>query len=256
MIRERPLFRRRLKASWRQFLEAALKIPCQSVYGIPSALLRYLPKGQPIQLADIGAHDGDFTFGLACWCGLERSVMVEPLPHKAAQLRERFRAPQYHIFECALAADVGTAVLHVNAIEATSSLFSIRRGIAELSGLALGEEKILRVPTRTLDSVTAEAKLERIDLLKLDVQGAEHLVLAGATQALKATRLIWSECSFKPLYTGSCTFADIYETLAKVGFQLLELNTAFRSPTGELLQVDALFAPAESHAAPPELLAL
>jgi len=243
MIRERPLFRRRLKASWRQFLEATLKIPCRSVYGIPSALFRPLSRAKPIHLVDIGAHNGDFTFGLACWCGLECAVLVEPLPHKAARLRERFRPPHYQVFECALAAGAGVAELRVNASEeATSSLLPIRRDMPELSALVLGEEKIIRCAQRTLDSVITEAQLAQVDLLKLDVQGAEHLVLAGATETLRRTAMVWSECSFKPLYTGSSTFADIYTVLEAAGFQLLELSPGIRSPTGEMLQVDALFA--------------
>ena len=241
MIKEQPLLRRRLKAGWRLLLESTLKIPCRSVYGIPSALYKHLPRNNPIYLADIGAHDGDFSFGLACWCGLERAILVEPLPHKAAQMRERYRLPHYQVFECALAAEAGTAELRVNAMEATSSLFAIRRDMPELSALALGDEKIIRCGQRTLDSVTTEAKLGQIDLLKLDVQGAEHLVLAGAEQTLKRTKLIWCECSFKPLYTGSSTFADIYEMLQGSGFQLLELSPGMSSPTGEMLQVDALF---------------
>jgi hypothetical protein len=59
---------------------------------------------------------------------------------------------------------------------------------------------------------------------------------------LKKTRRIWTECSFKPLYAGSSTFGDIYGLLAARGFRLLELSENFRSTTGELLQVDALFA--------------
>ena len=241
MIQERPPLRRRLKAAFRLALQSALRIPCHGIYGIPYILLQRLQKNVPLRVVDVGAHDGEFTFGLASYCGLEAGVLVEPLPHKAAKLREKFRPPHYHVFECALAASAGEAELRVNDLEATSSLFAIRRGMPELNALPLGEERVVRVAQCTLDSVVAEAGLPRLDVLKIDVQGAEHLVLSGAAETLRRTRLIWTECSFKPLYDGSSTFTDIYVALNAAGFRLLEMSPTFRSPTGELLQSDLLF---------------
>ncbi len=241
MIRERPLFRRRLKALWRQALQSTLKIPCRSIYGISMPLLRHLHKNRPLHLVDVGAHDGDFTFGLGCYTGLLSAVLVEPLPHKAAALRQRFGRPGYHVFDCALADRKGQAELRVNAMEATSSLFGARREMPEWQGFPLGEECLVTCRQRTLDSVVAEAGLPCVDLLKIDVQGAEHLVLQGGRETLARTGMIWTECSFKPLYAGSSTFSDLYGLLESLGFQLTEFNPAMRSAAGELLQVDALF---------------
>ncbi len=241
MIRERPILRRHIKALLRQAM-AGCGIPYEGLYGIPEMLLKHLPKNEPVRLVDVGAHDGDFTFGIACYCGLHTGVLVEPLPHKATALKERFRAREYHVFGCALADRAGTVDLRVNEIEATASILSIRRDLQELDGLTLGQERIVSCEQRTLDSVIAEVGLSGVDLLKLDVQGAEHLVLAGATKTLLGTRRVWTECSFKPLYAGSSTFMDLHALLTGCGFQLIELNPAFRSRSGELLQVDALFA--------------
>lgn len=95
----------------------------------------------------------------------------------------------------------------------------------------------------TLDSLFESTS--HWDLLKLDVQGAEHLVLAGARETLKQTSLIWTEVSFVRLYEEAVLFHDLYQTLKKLGFRLLEIQEAFRSQTGELLQADALFARVE-----------
>jgi len=97
MIREKPIFRRRLKTFWRQTLEATLGLKYISLYGIPRLLLQHLGRNEPIHLVDIGAYDGAFTFGLACCCGLLSGVMVETLPHKAAALKKRFRRQEYRV---------------------------------------------------------------------------------------------------------------------------------------------------------------
>lgn len=241
MIREYPPLRRRLKTRLRRFLNATIRMPLHALHGVPVVLLKHLPEQTPITLVDVGAHDGDFTFGIACWCGLNQSVMIEPLPHKAAGLRKRFRPPHYQVFECALAAEPGKAVLLVNEMEATSSLLHLPREIPEVAELKLGQERRIECVQRTLDSVVAEAAQDRIDLLKIDVQGAEHLVLAGAKATLARTHIVWIECAFKKIYDGASTFPDLYAMLNGAGFQLMDLSPAWRGPTGELLQVDALF---------------
>lgn len=49
------------------------------------------------------------------------------------------------------------------------------------------------VPVITLDHYVAERKLDRIDLLKLDVEGAELSALAGAAKVLSTVRILFVE---------------------------------------------------------------
>ncbi|HYM71712.1 MAG TPA: FkbM family methyltransferase, partial [Stellaceae bacterium] len=46
----------------------------------------------------------------------------------------------------------------------------------------------IAVPLRALDSLVAEHALDRLDLVKIDVEGHEAAVLAGATRTLKRLR--------------------------------------------------------------------
>jgi hypothetical protein len=85
------------------------------------------------------------------------------------------------------------------------------------------------------------ADLFSADLLKIDVQGAEHLVIRGGKNALSKTKLVWTEVSFKPLYESSSTFIDLYHALYELGFKLMEISPGFQGPYGELLQADTLF---------------
>jgi len=125
--------------------------------------------------------------------------------------------------------------------EATSSLLKIHRHLPELSAVHLEKSTTLRVQTRTLDDIVREVGITEIDLLKIDVQGAEAKVLAGAPNILRRTRFVWVEVSFKPLYENSPTFFDIYPQMNAAGFGLLELSPAFRAPNREMVQADGLF---------------
>ena len=208
---------------------------------IPRAILSHIPNDRPFCVVDIGAHDGDFTRAFSSKYEVARALLIEALPHKAEKLRSEFGPPKYTVAECAASDRTGIVDFEMNEEEATSSLLKIHRHLPELSGVSLGKSTTLAIRTRTLDDIAAEAGISEIDLLKIDVQGAEGQVLAGASQSLKRTRFVWVEVSFKPLYENSPTFFDIYAQLDAAGFGLLELTSAFRAPNREMVQADGLF---------------
>jgi hypothetical protein len=90
--------------------------------------------------------------------------------------------------------------------------------------------------------MTEAQSKENVDLLKIDVQGAELMALRGAAQTLPRVRMICTEVSFTPLYEGSSIFSEIYDFLGDRGFRLLSLREGFRGKDSELLQGDAVFA--------------
>ena len=83
--------------------------------------------------------------------------------------------------------------------------------------------------------------LSEIDLVKIDVQGAEHLVLFGGRESLKKIKYICIEVSLKEIYQDSYLFHDIYNFLSENNFILLEFEPVYRSANKEILQADTLF---------------
>jgi FkbM family methyltransferase len=173
--------------------------------------------------------------------GIARGVLVEPLPRAAAALRLQYPAPTFTVVEGALDATSGPRDFHVNGFQETSSLLPIHRGMSELSGIELGAQSVIECQAYTLREVLTAGGIEFVDLLKLDVQGKEDDVLAGAGASLGAIAMIWTEVSFKRLYQRSCTFFDVHARLTGAGFALMAIEPGFRAPDGELLQADALF---------------
>ena len=205
-----------------------------------SPLDAYLPSDREIVLVDVGAHAGGFTEGIAKKWKISAAILVEPLPAQVAGLKELFCArPEFRIVHAAAGAAMGETVLHQYGFAETSSILPIKQGISELQGFDTRSAGTVRCPMRTLDDLTDD--LPSIDLLKIDVQGAEHLVLAGAVSALAKSALVWTEVWFKPLYEGSSVFHEIYAVLNGAGFRLVDLAPGFRAVDGELVQADALF---------------
>ncbi|HEX3655066.1 MAG TPA: FkbM family methyltransferase [Pirellulales bacterium] len=238
----RDRFVRRSKDRIKEFLCRRLHVEFNSI-GLPVPLARRLERGRPIVLLDVGAFEGWFARVVSQYCGLTKCVMVEPIPHRAESLRRHFALPQYEVFCCAVSDREGVVSFETNAQEATSSMLPMLRDLDAVRGTMMEcpPTATFECSTRRLDSISEQARLTNIDLLKIDVQGAEHLVLDGAHDTLARTRLVWVEVSFRPLYAGSTTFAPLYERFDALGFSLIDLEPGFRSRTGELLQADALF---------------
>lgn len=230
-----------LKHSMRDYLLRRFDLPRKS-HGLPFVLWTKLPKDNPLKLVDVGAHNGAFTKAVERLRDIERGVLVEPIPSKAAMLREAFRPPAFDVFECLLGETEGTMSIEVNEAQATSSVLRIHRDLPEFSQVRLGTAQHIECRTLTLDRVVEMVRLDRIDLLKLDVQGFEDRVLRGGTCSLAKTNLIWTEVSFVSLYENSCMFAEVHQVLRGAGFLLLGIEPGFRAPDGELLQADALYS--------------
>jgi FkbM family methyltransferase len=65
------------------------------------------------------------------------------------------------------------------------------------------------VSTISLDEFTAAQGIERVDFIKIDIQGAELDVLEGAPRALEETLAIVSEVEFVPIYLDQPLFGDV-----------------------------------------------
>jgi hypothetical protein len=94
-----------------------------------------------------------------------------------------------------------------------------------------------------LDSVISELQLPKIDILKLDVQGAEHLVMKGAGSACRERRIniIYSEIITQPTYVGQKRLDEALGVFYESGFDLHNIYNLNSSESGRLRQVDAIF---------------
>ncbi len=112
----------------------------------------------------------------------------------------------------------------------------------------ISELKILEtenVLTHKLDDVL---KVDHVSLLKIDVQGAELMVLQGAEEILKKRSAVILEVEFSAIYSNQPLFSDILNHLS--GFEFVDfldsrrynkLNSLNLTTSNQLLWSDALF---------------
>jgi len=142
-----------------------------------NAVQRLLPRGGTF--IDIGGNKGDFALLAAQAAGARgRVVCVEPEPTNADWIRKSIALNSYgniEVCEVALSDGEGEARLHLGEKSGFHTL---------LEGAPDRECGSITVKTQTLDSLLSDRRIDHVDLIKIDVEGAEMLVLRGATQTL------------------------------------------------------------------------
>lgn len=150
----------------------------------------------------------------------------------------------FHVHPMALGDQEGTAEFKVLADSDSSSLLPPTTGWDKMglrSDLTVLETQQVRV--RTLDALTKEAKINQIDILKVDAQGYDLRILQGGQRLLQEKRVgvIIVEVLFRKLYEGQPVFYDIAEYLRSQQYGLAGLYEWHRDVDQCIYYSDAVF---------------
>ena len=108
----------------------------------------------------------------------------------------------------------------------------------------LDTKEIIEIESKTINQMVIDLNFDSIDILKLDVQGAEYKVFNGAMNLLSigGGKVIYMEIINMPTYLGQWDIVDYFIMLREFGYKLVGLYNYSYSKTGELRQVDAIFS--------------
>jgi FkbM family methyltransferase len=191
---------------------------------------------------DVGANRGDITEKYLELFPAATIHGFEPFPGTFDVFRERFENNRsVHCHSLAVSDSERVTQLYVNRNVDTNSLLKPKE--AGLSSDVLVENKsIIDIRTTTLDLFCSQNKIDRIDILKLDIQGGELGALKGAEQLLKENRvgLIYSETYFVEQYEAQPLFHEISSYLHKFGFYLQDIYSPIYG-NGNLAWADVIF---------------
>lgn len=191
---------------------------------------------------DVGAHTGEFAMMIAEMIPGVTVLSFEPQQAEFTELEGNLRkVPDAQAFKFALGEQNETRDLHRSAFSQSSSL----RTMTELHKEAFPEsagESLEQVEVRRLDDVLSDVAIAPEILLKIDAQGYEDKVLAGAPQTLARSKAAIIEVSFRELYGGQPLFDSIYRTMHEAGFSYMgNLYQLVHPNDRSVLQADALF---------------
>jgi FkbM family methyltransferase len=183
---------------------------------------------------DVGANEGVFSLLAAQRVGpAGRVLAVEPSDREMERLRRGVvmngLGGVVTCVQTALGETSGRAVLHVaNSEHAGHNTL----GAFVYASVSNRGDEPVRV--MTLDDLVGKHELDRIDLVKIDVEGAELQVLRGAVRVLEEMRpMLLLEVQEASLLAQGATTADLFGLLRAHGYDLFEFG-----PDGRRRPVD------------------
>lgn len=131
---------------------------------------------------DVGANKGYYSLLFAKLMNDKGKVLsFEPNPNNCFWFKKSTQANNYKcikLYQCALSDREGSATFYLGKKSDWGSLFFSRDAAAP-------EKKQITVKTRKFDKVLKEEGINTVDIIKMDVEGADLLVLKGAEGTLK-----------------------------------------------------------------------
>jgi FkbM family methyltransferase len=191
-------------------------------------------------VVDVGANVGQWSSMLLDCVTPQKLIIAEPIPDAFAILQKKFgNNPSVELHNVAIGDHEGVAKLKVTRDTTGASLLQPREEMRALVGGNWGIASEIDVKMVTLDRMLAD--LREVSLLKIDVQGYEKEVLAGARQTLGKTKFVLIELNFISQYDGGSWLGEIHQILTRDFGFFLANATAPLVLNGRAAMCDGLY---------------
>jgi len=174
---------------------------------------------------DVGANVGQYRDFLRHQVGYDgRIVSFEPDPKCYSDLLNRKRDDdRWDIFNIALGKEVGVLDFNIMKTSVMNSFLSPDDSKTKMFSEQNAVAKVIHVEVARLDGIiekiTASGGIENA-FLKMDTQGFDLEVFAGAAGCLERIKAIQTEVSVLPIYKGMPSIDDSIKTFRSAGFEV------------------------------------
>jgi FkbM family methyltransferase len=174
------------------------------------------PGFDPATVIDVGVASG--TPGLYRAFPNAHVVLIEPLREYLPDLEQLQAELGAEYVLTAVGAKPGTATIEV---DREGLIFSSM--LPRVPPPAAERLEQREIPVTTLDSLLQERRWRGPFGLKMDVEGFEHHVIAGAPRLLAETQFVIAEVSVKKRFEDSYSFAEFVALMDSLGFRLCDI---------------------------------
>ena len=162
-------------------------------------------------IIDVGANDGGYAQQLRSYFPKAKIYAIEPHPQTFRRLILIAKKNNISAYNMGLGNYMGKSYLWDFADDAelkhTQPTSTLASGIKEvIENLHKQKSKSYEFEMNTLDNFAKREKIERIDFLKIDIEGNELAVLQGSKNLLRKNRILFIQFEFNEMNVYSRTF--------------------------------------------------
>jgi FkbM family methyltransferase len=179
-----------------------------------------------ITALDLGARGG-VNEDIAALTPATVMIGFEPdqAESKRLQAADKGRWLELRILPYAIGGSTGPATLYVPRNPEGASLLPHNGALVDEFGHVALHHTVKQIPVAavTLDFLASDQGIDRIDYLKVDIEGAELDVLRAGERLLKTCKVIKVECAFLEQRVGQPLAAEVVSYLTACGFELIDI---------------------------------
>jgi FkbM family methyltransferase len=183
-------------------------------------------------MVDVGANQGEVSLFAARRLSQGRVIAFEPAPSNYARLLANARLNSLDnivALDHCLGEQAGSATLFFPDDQSTLHRDGWNEGVSSLFADGSGTQCSCTVAVRRMDDVFDEMALERLDLMKIDVEGAELPVLRGGRETLQRFRpVVVIEMNAETFRLAGYEPSDVYDVFAELDYEGFIVNRAGR----------------------------
>lgn len=177
----------------------------------------------PKHIVDVGANHGSWTREAVQYFPRAHYTLVEPQHELRIHSQDLIdRGFHIHWINAGASDRSGVSLLYILGPDHSSTLLQAPRTESE-------SVRTIEVPLRTLNEIVASSGLPVPAMVKIDAEGLDLKVLAGASELFGKTEIFLAEASI-----GQADFANtalaVIEKMSDAGYRLIDITDMNRSP--------------------------
>ncbi len=180
---------------------------------------------------DIGANQGEFTLFAAKRLSAGCVIAFEPVPYLYDRLTLNVQMNGLHnVIPVSKGVAAAPGLVPIYSSKTSFSDGSINEGLATLFATEERNTLLGTVPVIRLDDIVEEMGLTQVDVIKLDIEGAELPALQGGGRTIERFRpVVLLEVSDETCRAAGHTTADVLDYLSNLGYSFEEILEAGRT---------------------------
>lgn len=182
---------------------------------LTKSAIRRLLRNPVAVIVEVGAADGIDTLEFLSEFDHPqfRIFAIEPDPRNIEKFVINVSDTRARLLPVAVGDGNGVSDFHQSSTPYSSSLKKPNVKLLQYHWPEMKFDRVIKVNVATLDSIVDDQRLEGVDFIWCDIQGAEDLLIAGAKKTLRITRYFYTEYSQENFYEDDNSLDKICQLL-------------------------------------------